>query len=135
MNLFKVVRTIPTEISMIGEFNINDNAYCYSLELPWNDGANLHGKNCILPGVYPLTIDFSPHHQRLWPHILNVPERDEIRIDVANFPNQILGCIAVGMTKGTNCIGNSQTAWNNIFQVLQTALKSGSQYIEIVNQF
>ena len=134
MELF-VNRTISDDKSVEGDFLIVDKYFCESLELPWGNGANQHGINCILPGRYSVTIDFSPHHQRLWPHILNVPNRDEIRIDVANFPTQIKGCVAVGFTKGVDFIGQSQIAWNQLFNVIQTALTKEQVWITLSNQF
>jgi hypothetical protein len=134
MNL-KVIRNTASNISTIGDFLIDDKPFCFSLELPWAEGANQHGLNCILPGTYPVIIDFSPHHNKLWPHILNVPDRDEIRIDIANFPHEILGCVAVGFGKAVDQITQSTAAWLQMFQVLTTALKVGSVSIEIVNQF
>ena len=130
-----VNRKISDDKSVEGDFLIVDKYFCESLELPWGNGANQHGINCILPGRYSVTIDFSPHHQRLWPHILNVPNRDEIRIDVANFPTQIKGCVAVGFTKGVDFIGQSQIAWNQLFNVIQTALTKEHVWITFANKF
>jgi len=130
-----VNRKISDDKSVEGDFLIVDKYFCESLELPWGNGANQHGINCILPGRYSVTIDFSPHHQRLWPHILNVPNRDEIRIDVANFPTQIKGCVAVGFTKGVDFIGQSQIAWNQLFNVIQTALTKEQVWITFANKF
>ena len=126
-----VVRKIFTDKSTIGELSIDGEHFCYTLELPWMDGANIHQKSAILPGTYEVIIDFSPHHQRLWPHILNVPGRDDIRIDIANYPSEILGCIAVGYTKGEDYIGESKLAWNALFTKIQDSLKQGKVYISI----
>jgi hypothetical protein len=133
MNL-NVIRNKFDDVSTEGDFYIEDQLLCHSLELPWNNGENLHDKNCILPGRYQVTIDYSPHHKQLWFHILNVPGRDEIRIDIANRPDQILGCIAIGFTEGQDVILQSKAAWDKLFTLVQTALTKEQVWITIVNQ-
>jgi hypothetical protein len=126
-----VVRTDFTSLSTIGNFMI-DNVKAYnSLELPWGDGANIHQKNCILPGTYEVIIDFSPHFQRNMPHILNVPDRDEIRIHIGNNPHDTEGCVLIGLSKGLDFIGNSKAAFDDFFLRLTTALENGRVYINI----
>lgn len=66
-----------------------------TLELPWAD--NEPRKSCIPAGTYPLILDFSPHfNMKLW-ELTGVPGRSEVKVHPANFPTQLLGCIAPGM--------------------------------------
>ena len=134
MNL-KVIRDKKLDKSTMGEFLIDDVFACYSMELPWNNGSNTKDKSCILPGKYEVIIDFSPHHNQDWPHILNVPGRDNVRIDIANWPSQILGCIAVGLNRGDNFLGQSKMAWLDLFSKLKEALSKEKVFIETINKF
>jgi hypothetical protein len=131
----QVLRKESTNISTIGSFFING-AFAYnSLELPWSDGANVHKANCILPATYPVIIDYSPHFKRDMPHILNVPDRDEIRIHVGNYPKDTEGCVLIGLSKGHDFIGQSVAAFSDFFAILTNALKSEKVNITIINQF
>lgn len=123
-----------TNISTPGSMFIDTLFSYHTLELSWGDGANQHNKNCILPGTYEVTLDYSEHHQRVWPHILNVPDRDGIDFDIANYPSEIKGCIAVGLSAGMDYIGQSKVAWNDLYDRLTLALKKEKVYITITNQ-
>lgn len=50
---------------------------------------------CIPQGVYDVEAYESPTHGQVW-QIMNVPNRTNIEIHAANWPAQLLGCIAVG---------------------------------------
>jgi hypothetical protein len=131
----QINRTILTSLSTIGDFLI-DSAFAYcSLELPWNGGKNLQKLNCILPGTYELIITRSPHLKYETPILLNVPMRDDIRIHIANYPEDILGCIGIGLSRGLDFIGQSRLAFDDFFPRLQEALKTGRVFIEVVNKF
>ena len=126
-----VTRKDYTDESTIGDFGIDNSFFCYSLELPWGNGANVHQVNCILPGRYEVIIDQSARFKRLMPHILNVPNRDSIRIHVGNFARDTEGCVLLGLNKEANVIGNSVVAFNRFFPMLQTALTQGKVFINI----
>lgn len=66
---------------------------CYTVELPW--ASNAPDKSCIPAGIYPCTPHNSIAHPNTW-EVSNVPNRSEILIHNANFPDQLLGCIGVG---------------------------------------
>ena len=108
-----------------GRLSINGIAECCTLELPWNGGQNRHDIDCFPAGVYPVVINFSPAHQKMCMQIMNVPNRDGIRIDQANFPSELLGCIAVGETAGEDCVNSSAPAYLDLYEKVDNALKSG----------
>lgn len=66
----------------------------FTLELPWKD--NQHGVSCIPAGTYVCQRRWSERHQSEVFGLLNVPERSDIELHVANFARQLLGCIALG---------------------------------------
>src|SRR5271154_7560091 len=75
------------------------------LTLDWHPFTCVTLENLVksIPaGIYDLNFTYSPHFNRVMPHII-VPSRDAlaggdagIRIHWANFPTQLDGCIAVG---------------------------------------
>lgn len=65
---------------------------CLSLELPWND--NKRRTSCIPKGAYPIVWEYSNSFKRELYELKDVPNRDEVKIHGANYPKQLLGCIA-----------------------------------------
>src|SRR5580698_8106511 len=75
------------------------------MTLDWNPFTCVTLENLaksIPAGIYVLDFTYSPHFNRVMPHLI-VPSRDAaaggdagIRIHWANFPAQLDGCIAVG---------------------------------------
>lgn len=75
-----------------------------SLELPWKN--NQHGISCIPAGIYTFVPFNSPEKGWIW-KALNVPNRSDIEMHVANFAcdcvldgvqkhSELLGCIGIG---------------------------------------
>ena len=124
MNL-DIFRLSYGQNSTPGRLSVNGLANCVTLELPFNDGQNRHDMDCIPPGVYPVVVNFSNAHQKEMMQIMDVPNRDGIRFDVANFPSQLLGCVAVGLTAVTDSIANSQAAYDPLFAQVKAALDAG----------
>lgn len=67
-----------------------------TLELPW--AANHPEESCIPCGIYPLRWWLSPRHGWVL-KVLNVPERSDIEIHIANKVRELKGCIGVGITE------------------------------------
>lgn len=75
-------------------------------------------------GTYNLTIDVSPRLGITTPHI-HVPSRDQaaggdagLRIHPANYPGQLLGCIAVGDKAEADAVDHSRTAFARLMAIL-----------------
>jgi Family of unknown function (DUF5675) len=76
-------------------------------------------------GIYDVTIDKSPRLGIFTPHI-RVPDRDQaaggdagIRIHPANYPEQLLGCIAVGDKAEYDAVDHSKDAFARLMTVLE----------------
>lgn len=83
-----------------------ENYLCHTLELPWRD--NDKGKSCIPPGTYPAFVRTDgPKGWRL--ELRNTQDRKNIQIHVGNTPNQIEGCILVGLTSSFLSMTSSVT--------------------------
>lgn len=108
-----------------GKMSANGVYLCETLELPWNNGRNAHDTDCIPAGTYGLAWTFSQRHGKYMAEIQAVPNRLGIRIDIANYVEQLKGCIAVGQRSGPNEIFESQLAYDALMPMIQAALSSG----------
>ncbi len=70
----------------------------FTCERPWNNNEN--NVSCIPKGSYLCRWTLSPRLKKFTYEVLNVPRRSGIRIHSANFPIQVLGCIALGQKYG-----------------------------------
>ena len=118
-------RTAYGDKSTSGKLSVDGIFECRTLELPYANGANQHDVNCVPEGVYPLVVNFSQHFQKDMIEVLNVPNRDGIRVHIANYPSELLGCIAVGVESGQDCLMGSTAAYLDLFPKVQAALKAG----------
>jgi hypothetical protein len=116
-----VWRLEPTARSTPGLLEINGVHQCYTLEkLPAFHGqTNVPEKTCIPAGTYPLVLQWSPRHQCTKPWVMNVPNRSDIQIDVANTADELLGCVAVGQTRGIDWVDQSQLAFDALMRILK----------------
>lgn len=104
------------------------------LSLDWNPFTCVTLENLehsIPAGTYDLDFTYSPHFNRVMPHLI-VPSRDVaaggdagIRIHGANFPAQLEGCIAVGTNVDGDSVDESLIPFNQLFKILnmQVGLK------------
>jgi hypothetical protein len=127
----KLVRTILTPQSTIGELYVDGIWECYSLEDCVREGPKILGETAIPEGRYEVVIDMSARFQRLMPHILNVPDFEGIRIHSGNTEADTRGCVLVGRSKLINTIVGSQRAFLTLFAKLKDGLKAGKAFIEI----
>jgi hypothetical protein len=97
------------------------------LVLDWNPFTCVTLENLeksIPKGIYEVDFNYSPHFNRIMPHIL-VPARDTLaggdaglRIHWANFPAQLDGCIAVGTCLDGDSIDESLVPFNQLYAIL-----------------
>jgi hypothetical protein len=90
-------------------------------------------------GTYEMVLDHSPRLGIVTPHIL-VPERDKaaggdagIRIHPANYPEQLLGCIAVGDKAEPDAVDHSKNAFARLMGVLSAVTEI--MEIEVVEAY
>src|SRR4051812_23563577 len=70
-----------------------------TLELPWRD--NHPQTSCVPAGIYSAHRRLSPKHKCELFQLDNVPGREACQVHIANWPDQLLGCIAVGVSAGS----------------------------------
>lgn len=107
-----------------------DNFNCLTVELP--DRNNEPNTSCIPKGQYTCKWTHSPRLDKYTYEVLNVPNRDGIRIHSANYPDQLLGCIALGSytanVNGKEGVFNSR----DTTQKFETLLNQQDFILEIV---
>lgn len=98
----------------------------YTLELPWIDDPDFPGgepdRSCVPTGVYALALHDTEKHPKTFALVNEdlgvIHEPDASRpnarvaclIHVANFPNELEGCIGVGTATGTCTVRSSRMA-------------------------
>lgn len=120
--------------------------FAFSLELPtyvdvdasgtYDDNEqNLSNLTCIPAGRYKLRIVEGATHP-IW--VLNVPDRTEVRIHIANFVSDIKGCIGIGYAlnlHGPDTIGQSTAAYTDLLAEMSAVQKAGgTNWLDIVEE-
>lgn len=124
-------RETYTDRSTIGNLFINDEWFCYTLEdvdrhLETIGGqGKIYGQTAIPRGIYKVIIDWSDRHGEYMPHIMDVPYFTGIRFDIANTPEELLGCVAVGYSFNVDWVGQSRKAWNALMDRLSVTIGKG----------
>jgi len=68
---------------------------CICLELPYKN--NQRRVSSVPEGVYDIVLEYSPAFKTVLWELKGVPNRSECKIHVANYVNQLNGCIAPGL--------------------------------------
>ena len=119
-----LLKSAPSSLeSTIGDLYIDGAHECVTLELPWRQ--NRPQVSCIPAGTYQIGFKFSPHLGYRVPLVLGVPDRSEIEMHIANSAKDIRGCIGVGLTKGTDWINSSASAFKVLMAKLEAAEAAG----------
>ena len=121
-----------TDISTIGDITFDGEWICYSLEdTVRKEGEKVYGKTAIPMGKYELAISFSNKFKKELPLLLSVPNFDGVRIHSGNTADDSLGCILVGKSKGKDYVGDSRTAFNELYPKIEHAMKNRKVIMEI----
>lgn len=119
----------------MGALSIDGASQCFTLELPtqFEGQQNVPLKTCILAGDYEVDRLYSPHFQRMMPHLVNVSRRTEVEIHIGNKAEDIRGCIIVGELRiSDTMIGESAIAFEALDRQLEAAWANGERiYIKI----
>jgi hypothetical protein len=91
--MIELIRTTETDKQTLGQFYIDKEFVCFTLELSWHN--NEHNISHIPEGIYNVKKRYSNKHKNHF-HILDVKDRSYILIHAGNFYTDIRGCIIVG---------------------------------------
>jgi hypothetical protein len=107
-----------SDLQIIRKFKTGD---AYFGDVTWQDVFQCHSMERIavsIPeGSYKTTLELSPHFRFQTPH-LQVPGRTYIEIHPANWPSQLEGCIAVGVTEDGDALDTSKDAFDALMLIL-----------------
>lgn len=102
---FRLVRHKQDAFATYGRlFDADGAEVCVTLERPWvdnnDDGKRDRGVSCITAGSYTAKrrLD-SPKHGEVF-ELQDVPDATNIQIHAANLPDELEGCIALGVAFG-----------------------------------
>lgn len=134
-----------TENTTIGQLFINGTYFCYILEDVCRDlnrdgdlndpgEKKVHGQTCIPAGRYQVIIDMSTRFKKLMPLLIGVPGFAGIRIHPGNYAVDTDGCLLTGETRSVDFVGNSRKAYERFYTRLELLLKTGTVYIDIIDQ-
>ncbi len=126
-----LIRDQFTDKSTIGKLYIDNLFYCHTLEDVVRNEKIKH-ETAIPYGKYELVVNWSNRFKRQMPLLINVPNFEGIRIHSGNTDKDTSGCILLGETRSKDFIGQSRLAYNRFLKDLQTALKTGKVFIEII---
>lgn len=86
------------------------------------------GHPCIIAGEYEMVKTMSPHLKYETPEINNPPPgRSDIRWHIANWPKNILGCMAVGDDADVDVVSNSRDAFEKLMVKMDVAWARGEK--------
>ena len=114
-----LIREEYTNRSTIGRLYIDEEEYCFTLENPYL--GNNRNVSCIPTGVYRWRkrLDAQSKYKYEHLHIYNVPNRNWILVHIGNFPQDTLGCILPGRTKGEDAVLSSKPAFDGLMHRLK----------------
>ena len=117
-----VYRFSETDSSITSRITVDGQQFCFGLE-PSRFHPVHAGHPCIPAGVYKVVLTLSPHLRYVTPELVDVPGRTCIRIHIANKPEDLLGCTAVGETHGPqpDWVGKSEVAFDRLMEVCRSA--------------
>lgn len=114
-----------------GVLQVDDESF-FALERPWAPGSpgGTKGVSCVPAGIYRLVPHDSEAHPRTFAlvndelHVyhLAVPDGEQGRtaclIHAANFPQELRGCIALGMEQGVDAVLKSRLAVERFYELV-----------------
>lgn len=147
--LIKLFRHTFTEESTIGTMVIGqkswhtiedkDRGLQQSMGTGQVQDIKVYAKTAIPYGMYRVVITQSQRFTKqkgspvFTPQLLQVPGFEGIRIHPANYASQLEGCIAPGVSTGTNAVYQSKVAYREILDLINIEIKKGeSVWIEIL---
>lgn len=145
---FIVTRLIQTPVGTFGEMHTRDGVLvCYTMERPWVDadqnGKRDTGKSRFVAGLYKMYLRLSKlnggtgkRSYNVW-EFLGIPDIVAAQIHIANTPDQLEGCIGLGMEytfakKVPVGVGRSKEAHDKFM-----ALTKGKKniWVEVIDKF
>jgi hypothetical protein len=137
----------PGPVSTEGQLGIDGVFECYTLELPYTDGAP---GSAIPAGRFLIKFEPSPkflsvvtnpaepqayrdfviRYAHAMPHII-CPPRSLIMFHWANQVHDLNGCVGVGKTRDVNFIGQSRDAFAEFYEKIREPVLNGNCFVTV----
>ncbi|MBI9079186.1 MAG: hypothetical protein JEY79_05540 [Pseudodesulfovibrio sp.] len=96
-SVVRLDRDIRTDKVTLGKLFIDDDVFCFVLELPWLDNApNI---SCVPPDTYLVVREWSEKYQMDLFELKNVPGRSECKLHWGNKVEDTEGCQLLGESR------------------------------------
>lgn len=129
-----IIRTNYTTNETSGTMLLDGDFFGYTLEDTVRFSPKIKHKTAIPPGLYRVTVSYSPRFKRNMPQILQVPGFTGVRIHGGNTHKNTSGCPLVA--KNRQIDGDGIKIWGSLERKLTTELQkthNAAHYIEIIN--
>lgn len=113
-----ILRVVSNSKSTMGEFYVDDELIAMSLELPWLD--NQSNASSVPEGLYSAILRYDKSRDGFFTiELRGTGPRTGIQIHVGNKPDDITGCILIGLTAkyGEHSVGKSKLAIERLKEI------------------
>lgn len=117
----RLVRSEFYSSNTIGRMYVDGIFECFTLEDTVRTGPKVYGQTAIPKGEYRVTLEFSPHFQRILPRLHDVPQFEGVLIHIGNRAQDTEGCILVGTVERDLWVEHSKEAFDALMQKLSSA--------------
>ena len=135
--IFNDSKTTGGEANNIGDFFIDGELFCYSLEDEIRyEGKKVYGKTAIPDGKYEVVLTMSNRFKRIMPLLLNVPNFEGVRLHGGNTAENSHGCPLIAFnTDNVKIWGSAEKALTKKLQEFKKENPEGKIYLTIENKF
>lgn len=140
----RLTTTSTDAISTQGMLDIEGLFECYTLELPYTDGAP---GGAIPAGRFRIEAQPSPHFMSLaaagdnffaqfaekMPHII-IPTRTLIMFHPGDFVRNTEGCVLIGQQRGVDVIGSSRPAFRDLYRKIYAPMIDRNCFLTVTRE-
>ncbi|GHT32890.1 hypothetical protein AGMMS49592_0400 [Endomicrobiia bacterium] len=130
-----LIRKIKSEASIIGNLGLVGTDALTCLDNPFFCNT-LEPLNYIPSGIYNVELTYSEHFKKDLPILLDVPERQGIRIHVGNSAKDTTGCILLGLNDKPDLVSKSKKYVEELINIMKqydkTSIIIEDQIVEVV---
>lgn len=117
----------------IGEFDIDGQPFCYTLEdvVRAKGAKKIAGQTAIAAGRYRVRMTWSNRFKKPMPELMNVPEFEGVRLHGGNTALDTLGCPLLGMHRSRSGIDTCAPACEHVYAAISAAERQGEVWLTI----
>ena len=138
----KLIRDTFRPLSTQGKLYFNNEYICETLEDKCRDlnhdgdlndsgETKVYGQTAIPSGTYKMTIVYSAHFKRNVFLLHGIENYAGVLIHTGNYIKDTLGCVLVGLNRGTDCVLRSKEAMDKLMN--KTGIQFSEYEIQIID--